>query len=1023
MKGRIAGPSIMPAWLAAVAQCQAPAPAPPDTGLKIVANTEEVSLDLVVRDKKGRPVPDLKPEDLEIKDAGKPVKLSGLRLVSGPEEAGANADAMAKLDPLRSIRLVTFVFERVGTDSGRLAREAANEMLKTSTGEKVYFSVLLIDRSLRLVQSFTADQELLHKAITRVTGSAKANQTSATSTAQSALQSIVSNPTEFERASQGDMSAVQGPPGTQQMVQMLRNTIRMSEQMEREEQARPTLDALLTIARQEAAMPGRKTVVYFCEGMRITMATKQMLRTIIGTANRANISFYTVDASGLSTTARNEAARTMLASAAQASFNAMTAGGPQVVASGGPPPTVGGPNPNAVTRDQVTALDQAEQAMNDSSQAPLMELAESTGGFYMGDTNDLRKPARKLMQDLANYYEANYEPAIQQYDGRYRSITVKALRRGLRIQARAGYFALPPIAGLGIQPFEPPMLKALSAAQLPNDFEFRTQVLHFGRVENETNNSLVLEVPLRELEFREDGTSKLFSVHFSVLALIKNQAGEVVQKFSQDIPYQAALEAAPQARKGMFTFERHFTSDPGDYTLEAILDDRNSGKMSARRFDCPIPRAQAKVGLSDMALVRRLDVFAADADPSEPFQYQNRKIVPNLTGTVSRDTGDPISTFFVIYPDAASADKPKLELEVLREGEPLGRVPMELPQAAAGAPIPYIASIPTDALRPGRYELHATVNQGKEIAERTVAFAVEGKDIPGAQPAAAPAAEAGTSPAAGDSAPEASASNPPDLPLPGPRRPPVVITSVKDPEMRPGAAEQARIIGIVRQHALDYMDALPNFTCIEITRRSVDPTGKERWRAKDSLTELLRYQDRHEWRATLEWNGRRSHLSRADVKGTLSSGEFGVLLKAVFDPAVKADFEWQEWAALDNRAVHAFAYRVSAANSKYVLNAPTAGGGQAVVGFHGLVYVDRATLGVRRITITADGVPAKFPIRESSIVVDYDYVAIGDHDHMMPVAAQLLVRQGKRYLVRNDVEFREYKRYGAASSIRFADPR
>ena len=66
------------------------------------------------------------------------------------------------------------------------------------------------------------------------------------------------------------------------------------------------------------------------------------------------------------------------------------------------------------------------------------------------------------------------------------------------------------------------------------------------------NNSVVLEVPLQELEFHEDGTSKLFNLHFSVLALIKNQAGEVIQKFSQDIPYQAALEVAPQARKGTF---------------------------------------------------------------------------------------------------------------------------------------------------------------------------------------------------------------------------------------------------------------------------------------------------------------------------------------------------------------------------------------------------------------------------------------------------------------------------------------
>jgi len=1011
MRYGVARLSLALAQFAIAGLGQTQAPPLPDTGLKIVATTEEVSLDLVVRDKKGRPVTDLKPEDIEIRDDGQLAKLSTLRMVSGPAATEADA-AAAKLDPLRSIRLVTFVFERVGADSARLAREAAAEMIKTRVGEKVYFAVLSIDHRLRLVQGFTTDTELLNKAIGLVTGSAKPNRAVTTAAAQNVMQGIVGDPVAYDRALQGDLTAVTGTASS--MAQMLRDTIQMSEQMEREEQARPTLDALLALARQEARMPGRKTVVYFCEGMRVTMATKPMLRTIIGTANRANISFYAVDASGISITARNDAARTMLGAAAQSSFNAMTQTGPAAVQSGGPPSVVGGPNPRAVTRDQVTALDRAEQAVNDSSQAPLMELAESTGGFYMGDSNDLRKPARQLMQDLANYYEANYQPAIQQYDGRYRTISVKAKRSGLRIQARAGYFALPPVAGLGIQPFEPPMLKALSAPQLPNDFEFRTQVLHFGRVQNAVNNALVLEVPLQELEFNEDATSKLFSIHFSVLALIKNQSGEVVQKFSQDIPYQAALEVAPQARKGTFTFERHFVSEPGQYSLEAVLEDRNSGKFSARRFACAIPEAPAKVSLSDISLVRRLDASAVEADANEPFQYQNRKIVPNLTGTASRDTGDPVSTFFIVYPNAGNNEKPRLELEVLREGEPLGRVPMELPKSGAGAPVPYFASIPTDTLRPGKYELHATVTQGQEIAEQVLSFVLEGKDLPGMETA--------TSKSPGDAAPEEKGPDVPASQTEAPHRAAVLITSLKDPDLRPDGAAQGNIIGIVRQHALDYMGALPNFTCIEITRRSVDPTGKEHWRPKDTITELLRYQDKSEWRVTLELNGQRSHIARTNFKGTLSSGEFGVLLAAVFDPAVKADFEWKEWAAIDNQAVHVFTFRVAAANSKYLLSAPNTGE-QTVVGFHGLVYVDRATLGVRRIEVIADSIPARFPLRDSSLAVDYDYVGIGEHDHMMPIAAELKVRQGKRYWVRNQVEFREYKRYHAESSIKFMDPK
>jgi hypothetical protein len=153
----------------------------------------------------------------------------------------------------------------------------------------------------------------------------------------------------------------------------------------------------------------------------------------------------------------------------------------------------------------------------------------------------------------------------------------------------------------------------------------------------------------------------------------------------------------------------------------------------------------------------------------------------------------------------------------------------------------------------------------------------------------------------------------------------------------------------------------------------------------------------------------------------LSTGEFGMTLKAVFDPGAKAEFTWKERASLGGPIVQVFTYRVDVHASKYRLVAH--GAGQTmIVGFHGLVYIDAATFGVRRITLVADGIPATFPIRESTVVVDYDYVAIGDHDHLVPIAAEVRTLQGKRYQIRNEMEFRNYKRYGAQSSIKFAEP-
>jgi hypothetical protein len=85
-QGQIApDPQTAPAAPASTAHAttdQAPGtPAPMEQVPGISTNADEVSLDLVVKDKKHNAILDLKPEDIEVTDNGTPVKLTGLHLV------------------------------------------------------------------------------------------------------------------------------------------------------------------------------------------------------------------------------------------------------------------------------------------------------------------------------------------------------------------------------------------------------------------------------------------------------------------------------------------------------------------------------------------------------------------------------------------------------------------------------------------------------------------------------------------------------------------------------------------------------------------------------------------------------------------------------------------------------------------------------------------------------------------------------------------------------------------------------
>jgi len=207
-----------------------------------------------------------------------------------------------------------------------------------------------------------------------------------------------------------------------------------------------------------------------------------------------------------------------------------------------------------------------------------------------------------------------------------------------------------------------------------------------------------------------------------------------------------------------------------------------------------------------------------------------------------------------------------------------------------------------------------------------------------------------------------------------------------------------------RQRALAYSQSLPNFTCIESTQRSVARPGTQEWKLKDTLSELVRYVDGQEDRRLIEINGAAATGDRSSLQGTLSSGEFGHLLKVVFGERAHATFTWKETAFLDGVRCEVFASQVDRKHSGYSI--ATNGGQWGIdVAYVASVYIDAATFNIRRVKLEAIDIPPEFPIRASSFSVDYAYVRAGDADSCFPLPGVEL-QQSRRVLVRNEVQFR-----------------
>jgi hypothetical protein len=254
------------------------------------------------------------------------------------------------------------------------------------------------------------------------------------------------------------------------------------------------------------------------------------------------------------------------------------------------------------------------------------------------------------------------------------------------------------------------------------------------------------------------------------------------------------------------------------------------------------------------------------------------------------------------------------------------------------------------------------------------------------------------------------------LPAPPPPPPKPVVTPIPPPS----SAEQGRILGQVREYALDYSKSLPNFICTQVTRRYVDPSGLEFWQQQDVITAKLSFFEQKEDYKVVLINNRYVDTNMDRLGGATSTGEFGSMMKEVFEPESRAEFGWERWATLRGRRAHVFAYRVPQETSKWsIVYEKTA---STRPGYRGLIYVDRETLAVMRITLEAETLPLSFPVQSAQTILDYDFQKIAAGEFVLPLKAVMRMRAGK-FLVKNEVEFRMYNRFGAEATITFTpDP-
>ena len=347
------------------------------------ATTAGVLLDVTVVDGKGKPVLDMTRDEFEVSEDGVPQQLVSITLVqpggaasaatlalSGAAAASASTPSASPFAADTAPTITAILFDRLSPEARPLARSAALAYISTLGPPREYAGVFLAADAFVVVQPFTNQAPRLLQALDRVVGTETANSPTARNNQRTAgldpntpVTSGAESGRGFTTVAEREKRFAQGGPEGK-MVQM---ELQMEEGYRRfmsEYEGQASMTGLRAVVTALAAMPGRKSILYFTESLPLTDRLKPKFDALIGQANRANVTIYPVDAAGLRVHSQNrELAQTVGVAAAQGVGDERRGDGP-------------------MTKE----LERQDQALSSRSGVVLGRLAKDTGGFLLENT-------------------------------------------------------------------------------------------------------------------------------------------------------------------------------------------------------------------------------------------------------------------------------------------------------------------------------------------------------------------------------------------------------------------------------------------------------------------------------------------------------------------------------------------------------------------------------------------------------------------------------------------------------------
>ncbi|HWS90295.1 MAG TPA: VWA domain-containing protein [Pyrinomonadaceae bacterium] len=715
-----------------------PTPTPPgeaaepeDEVVRITSNL--VQLDAVVTDDEGRRVSNLAPEDFEVIVDGRQQQVTHLSYISEesnvsaapPPKKSAGKDAAphrtVRLRPGQVRRTIALVVDTLCSsfENAHFARRALEKFVNEQMQENDLVAVIQTKGGTGMLQQFTSDRRLLLAAIKGVRWNASSSRMRLC--ARDDSDPFEGTPiTRLGEALQGGRK--EHPAGTAAAeARHSDDAVRLP----------GTLSALGYIVKGMRELPGRKSVVVLSDGFpyvsveeggeqaKVDLRAADAYRRLIDLANRSSVVVYTMDLSGLPTLGLSAADRPVGFTAAEVAKN----------------------NENLLRSRRLSHF---------HSTTGMRKLAEETGGFFVGGTNDIAKGIRRASDDQNGYYLIGFRPDEKSFSltdarPRFNRFKLKVKRPGLKVRTRTGFYgfdekdAAPPPRTRDNQ-----LMAALTSPFAAADVGVRLTSVYGGEADRTPFVSSLLHVDLGNLKFTEEADGWRQAV-FDIMAATFNADGSIVDQVNRTETFRARGETLDFfLRNGTIYMMQLPVRNPGIYQVRVAVRDAVTEKAGSATQFVEVPDLK-KRRLTLTGIIMQEKATAAPPGPSpspSPTTGAQSPVGSAVAGgpAVRRfRKGSEIAYTFHVYNAKVEREtgRPRLQVQVglFRDGKPVFTSPPQPLDPGQQADmkrlvVAYGMRLGAD-LGPGEYDLQVVItdtlaDEKGRVATQWVDFEVIG---------------------------------------------------------------------------------------------------------------------------------------------------------------------------------------------------------------------------------------------------------------------------------------------------------